>query len=105
MTETEYLLTCLAEECAEVAQRVSKALRFSLSEIQTGQNLTNAERIMAEYADLRAVYSMLAARNIVPLVDHELMDTKREKVQGYLDKYLAERLLSKCDKCGKTPWV
>jgi hypothetical protein len=34
MNPTEHLLSCLAEECAEVAQRASKSLRFGLSEVQ-----------------------------------------------------------------------
>ena len=30
MNKQEYLLTCLSEECAEIQQAVSKALRFGL---------------------------------------------------------------------------
>ncbi len=30
MNKTEYLLVCLAEECAEIQQAVDKALRFGL---------------------------------------------------------------------------
>lgn len=59
MTRQELLLTQLAEECAEVAQRVSKALRFGLEEIQPGQSLNNAERIVEELIDLQAVWRML----------------------------------------------
>lgn len=59
MTRTEHLLTILAEEAAEVAQRVSKALRFGTGEIQPGQPLTNAERIVHEFYDLLAAYEML----------------------------------------------
>lgn len=59
MTRQELVLNQLAEECAEVAQRVSKALRFGLDEVQPGQSLTNAERILSELVDLRAVWLML----------------------------------------------
>ena len=59
MNREEYLLTCLAEECAEVAQRVSKALRFGLNEVQPGQPFTNAERIADELTDLIAVAHIL----------------------------------------------
>lgn len=52
MTRADHFLWILAEECAEVAQRASKAARFSLDEIQPGQEYSNAERIMHEYADL-----------------------------------------------------
>lgn len=30
MNKAEHLLTCLAEECAEIQQAVSKALRFGV---------------------------------------------------------------------------
>lgn len=55
MNRTEYLLCCLAEECTEVGQRVSKALRFGLREVQPMQPLNNAERIREEMRDLLAV--------------------------------------------------
>lgn len=45
MKRHEHLLSILAEECCEVGQRVSKALRFGLDEVQPGQDLSNAERI------------------------------------------------------------
>lgn len=58
MTREEHLLTIAAEECAEVAQRLSKALRFGMDEVQPGQELTNRERIYEEYWHLRAVLGM-----------------------------------------------
>lgn len=51
-------MTSVMEECAEVAQRVSKAQRFGMDEVQPGQTLTNRERIIQEYYDLRAVLGM-----------------------------------------------
>lgn len=33
MTKTEYLLVVLSEECSEIQQAVTKALRFGLSDI------------------------------------------------------------------------
>lgn len=59
MNRTEHLLTILSEECSEVAQRVSKALRFTVKEIQPGQELTNWDRIQQEFNDLCAVARML----------------------------------------------
>ena len=38
MTESENLLIILMEECDELSQRVSKALRFTLDEKQIGQD-------------------------------------------------------------------
>lgn len=59
MTRQEHLLVILMEECAEVAQRASKALRFGLFEVQPGQELTNRDRICQEFADLTAAMNML----------------------------------------------
>ena len=46
------LLIALAEECNEVAVRISKALRFGLDEVQPGQGLTNVARISHELRDV-----------------------------------------------------
>ncbi len=59
MTKTEMLLTLLAEECNETAQRASKAIRFGLDEVQEGQPHNNADRIVYEFNDLVAVTEML----------------------------------------------
>jgi hypothetical protein len=59
MNKTEYLLTCLAEECAEVGQRASKAIRFGLDETQPGQDKSNAMRMLLELMDVMAVFEML----------------------------------------------
>lgn len=84
MTETEILLCCLAEECAEVAQRVSKALRFGLGERQPGQPLDNAERIVDELNDLITVADMLVERGILKSPLEEKAE-KYDKVMRYLD--------------------
>jgi hypothetical protein len=64
MDEIQYLLNCLSEECAEVQQRVSKALRFGLKEIQPGQPLDNIQRIEEELIDVAAIISMLRERGV-----------------------------------------
>ena len=94
MTRTEHLLVIAIEECHEVAQRLSKALRFGMMEIQPGQPLTNRERIRYEYSDLAAVLEMIdpatdgAGGRIHP-PSGSAMDAKREKVEHFL-KYSAE---------------
>lgn len=80
MTREEHLLVQLAEECAEVAQRCAKALRFGMDEVQEGQTLTNHARISEEMDDLMAVYQMLNLRSISTMALHE----KRKKVEKYL---------------------
>lgn len=62
MNRQEHLLTIAMEECSEVSQRLSKALRFGMDEIYQdhpdGLKLTNQERIYREYYDLRAILGM-----------------------------------------------
>jgi hypothetical protein len=89
MNRTEHLLTIAAEECAEVAQRISKALQFGLDEIQPGQPLTNRERIRYEYSDLAAVLEMVdpattASGGTIHPPSGKAMDEKRVKVEQFL---------------------
>ena len=66
MTREEHLLTILMEECAEVIQRASKALRFGLAEVQAWQTKTNAQRLMDEVNDFIGVYQMIAGPVVSP---------------------------------------
>lgn len=91
MNRREHLLTILAEECAEVAQRASKALRFGLGEVQPGQSLTNAERIVGELTDLFSVVSMLVDEEHINLCGNVAVErAKRAKVEKFLQ--LSEQL-------------
>ena len=88
MNKSEHLLSCLSEECNEVAHRVSKALRFGLNEIQPGQPLTNSERIIEEAQDMIAVLKMLQIIGVLPLIDMlspERLKQKIEKLLKYMD--------------------
>lgn len=84
MKKTEHLLIILAEECAEVAQRCSKALRFGLDEVQPGQEKTNGQRIADEMADLSAAWQMLRDRETLPSVDFTAITEKKAKVKRFL---------------------
>lgn len=89
MNRTEHLLSILAEECAEVAQRCSKALRFGLEEVQPGQLSTNAERIVREYNDLVAVIEMLNTELGLQYLLHsawrQAISEKKSKVEQFLE--------------------
>jgi NTP pyrophosphatase (non-canonical NTP hydrolase) len=90
MTRTEHLLWIVAEECAEVAQRVSKAARFGLKEVQPGQPLSNAERIVQEFDDLLAVVVMLKDEGCLPASGGKAaLLAKKAKVEKFL-RYSAE---------------
>lgn len=84
MTRTEHLLTILAEECAEIAQRASKALRFGLDEIEPGQTFTNSARIMFEFDDLVGVVQMLMDEADLPTTSEYRSLVKIRKVEEYL---------------------
>ena len=68
MTENEHLLTCLNEECLEVAKDADKALRFGLDDWPPDDPLcvTNRERIVNELNDILGVARLLVSRGILP---------------------------------------
>jgi len=86
MNRAEHLLTILSEECNEIGQRASKALRFGATEMQPGQDLTNAQRIVAELIDLMAVTEMLIEEGVivVPASTAAAKAAKRAKVERFL---------------------
>ena len=90
MKRHEHLLAIAEEECAELAQRLSKALRFGIAEVQPvstgGDGVTdNRQRIREEYIDVVAMMEML---DIVPPCTDE-KDRKKAKVIRFL-AYSAE---------------
>lgn len=94
MNRNEYLLTCLAEEHVETAHRAHKAQCFGLREIQSGQDLTNAERLVREHLEAVAVFEMLQEAGVLPRYDavayRALVDAKKDRVHAFMD--YSERL-------------
>lgn len=84
MNEIQLLLISLMEECDELSQRCSKALRFGLSEVQPGQELTNEERINYEFNDLMAIVKMLSLHGIHLYELTTPQIAKQEKVHKYM---------------------
>lgn len=87
MTRTEHLLSIVAEECSEVAQRATKALRFGLHETQPGQSFSNAVRIMREYYDLVSVLEMLQDDGELPTLSQDravLIENHGIQIEKYL---------------------
>lgn len=84
MNRNERLLTVAAEECAEIQQEISKALRFGTENHHPDEpRTTNGERIQREYHQLRAVMSlMLAERVIKPISETESSRIFREKIDS-----------------------
>jgi len=88
MTEVEYLLICVTEECAEIIQIADKALRFGLDDWHPAIEpvVTNHEHLAHELADLAAVVELLHERG-VNLVDpnrQEQITAKKAKVLEYM---------------------
>ena len=61
--QTKELLCIAQEECAEVAQAISKIFRFGIDMSWKGQ--TNQERLEEELGDLQAMINLLQEHNIV----------------------------------------
>lgn len=64
MTETDYLLTKLIEEAAEVQQRAAEALEFGMKEVQEGQIEPNWLRLSEEIKDFNYIVSRLVQENV-----------------------------------------
>lgn len=86
MNRLEHLLTITGEEGSEIQGRTSKALRFGLNEVQPGQPLTNARRLVGECNDLLALLEMLHAEGVdlTGLGDRAEIAAKKMKVEKFL---------------------
>lgn len=96
MDKKEHLLTCLIEECAEIQQAATKALRFGLTQ---GNPLnptftTNAQDIENEVIDLIAILELLQEGGFLHIKNSKqsapFIDKKKQKVVSYME--LAEQL-------------
>lgn len=86
MTKEQMLLTILAEECNEIAQRCTKAIRFGIEEVQPGQLLNNGERIDYEWNDLYATLMILTEEGVFNFhVDRSMIEAKKVKVRNYME--------------------
>ncbi len=88
MNRTQFLLTKLAEECNEVAQRALKAQQFGMDEVQEGQSENNEQRLTRELHDLFAAIETLVEEGYLPdPMEHperfERIDAKKAKVEKY----------------------
>jgi hypothetical protein len=97
LTKEQYLLTVVMEECAEVAQRASKAIRFGLQEKQPGQPFTNAQRLVNEVIDLYETLDVLFEDGSISMPDGEEFEvqraSRREKMTRYMERAQREGVL------------
>lgn len=87
MNRKEHLLTILSEECAEVQQAVSKALRFGAKDCRPWSESTNARDIEKEFIEAMAVRDMLRELGVItqPGDSKKIYDDKRARVEKYLE--------------------
>lgn len=85
---TEHLLVILGEECCEVAQRASKALRFGLGEAQPGQAETNAARLLGEYAHIVAAVEMLTDAGAFDGTDRDAIVRRCGEKRAAVERFL-----------------
>ena len=85
MTLEQYLLTCFSEECVELAQAISKAIRFGLDDQWPGKPTTNRTDIKVEFNDILAVLELLEENQIlIAYRDQKLIDAKKLKLSKML---------------------
>ena len=103
MNRTEHLLTCLAEECAEVQQAIAKAQRFGLDDGYPGTDRTNKGDLESELTDLFAVLEMLEDDGILKCDEsrRKEIDRKKAKVCEFM-RYAEQRgtLTPNAELCG-----
>lgn len=92
MNQSEHLLVCLIEECAEVIKDTSKALRFGLDDSYIKSDKSNREKIEREFIELTAVHQMLIEQKILNIsnISREIFDDKINRVNHFV-KYAEEK--------------
>lgn len=89
MTQEEYLLVCLMEECSEISQAAAKALRFGLEDTHPERvDKTNELELLTEFYQLLTVMDMLQEngkiKNFSPTEIQEIKDKKKSKLIEYM---------------------
>lgn len=85
MNKTEYLLICLAEECAEVQHAITKSLKFGLDNWHPTHGTFNRELVAKELEDLLAVMVMLQEEGCVRELTQSAMAGKTQRVKEYMN--------------------
>lgn len=84
MKQFENLLVTVSEECAEIQQAVSKALRFGLENHHPNNpDVTNADDILHEFIQLQALIESLQEHGQLPTWDNLTVQTiKNNKIKN-----------------------
>lgn len=97
MRKNEYLALVAMEECAEIQQALSKALRFGFDDHHPARaDETNEEQLLTEFYQLTAMMEELQKQGVIKgFTQDQIEDVKRkkiEKVYKYMD-YSKEKAL------------
>lgn len=90
MDITNYLLVCLMEESAEIAQAAAKSIRFGLDDSHPERvGETNEEDLLEELYQCIAVVEMLQEnKNLKTLTNEEIQCIKNKKKEKMI-KYIS----------------
>lgn len=85
MDKEQFYLKLVEEECTEIAQVCSKAIRFGIdNHPPNNPETTNRLRLQEEYNDLLATFTLLAKHcGIEVYFDNKLIAKKLEKVEKF----------------------
>lgn len=93
MLESTYLLATASEEAGKFVQNVGKAIRFGLNNIEPGQQMSNAQRLIIEFNHIEAMMEMMYAAKVIrrnPDVAAWQREDKTERVARYMKEHLHE---------------
>lgn len=103
MTRDEHTGVTVIEECCELGQRVAKALRFGLEQIQEDSDdkpeqnpgrLTNRARARQEFGDLLGMLDLAGIIDLAQINDPEL------RAYAFLKQKRFEKYLERSERCG-----
>ncbi len=89
MNKKEYLLTILAEECAEVIELCSKIMRFGSDNVAPDETEDNKTRLENELNDVFGVVALLQDDKIIneKTLQGIKIKAKKDKVKRYYKEY------------------
>ena len=100
MNKRDYLLECLAEECAEVQHIKSKIIRFGLDDIHPITKIENRKQLVDELVDLVAVMNLFLdedseSREMYEYNIIEKIQLKEKKLKKYMQYSESKGILSR----------